>query len=314
MAAIEANKTIVVMGRETTYGAAFTTPTVKIPDMMDYTFGKEQIAVPQKTQTLEPKIKTSQLGRLSPTVTLTGILTASHLELLVACFGDTASPYVIGTSDLAANAAGYSYTIVQAVPASSSDLGDGVVATGCRLETLNLSKNGQYVGYTVTFRAKTIDDRVDLGSYTLSSITNTTYPELTPFLFKSVTASLLDAVTLTKLNTFSLDITNEFADDDIIFQNTSTKIIDPKCGTTATLSVEWIYDTTSDATVYDNLFSQTTYNDVITLTGPATWAITTEGQYQDYSKPDKEKCLYTSSFTKALLGDGSNTAISIAVS
>ena len=314
MATVSSNKTIVVLGRETTYGTVFTTPTVKLPDMMDYTFGKEIITVPQKTQTLEPKIKTSQSGRNMPTVTLTGVLTDSHEEFLVALLGDTATPYVIGAADIAANAAGYSYTIAQCVPAASDDLGDGVVALGCRLESLNISKNGQYVGYTAVFRATSIDDMVSLDGWTLTGITNTTYPEYVPFLFQSVTASLLDTSAVTKLNTFSLDIVNEFGDDDIAFQNGSTRIIDPKCGTTGTLTAEWIYDTAKDATVYDNLVSQTTQTDVISLVNTGgTWAITTEGQYTDYTKPDKEKCLFVSNFTKQLLGDSSNTALSIAV-
>ncbi len=312
MATVTAHSTIVVLGRETTYGTVFTTPTVKLPDMMDYTFGHEVITVPQKTQTLAPMIKTSQDGRNMPTVTLTGILTDSHEELLTAMFGDTASPYVIGTSDIAKDAAGYSYTIAQCVPSASDDLGDGVVALGCRLESLNISKNGQYVGYTAVFKAVSIDDMVDLNTWTLTGITDTTYPELTPFLWQDVTASLLDTAAVTTLNTFSLDLVNEFVDDDLSFQNSSTRTTLPKCGTTGTLSAEWIYDTTSDATVYDNLLSQTPQTDNIILSdGSNTWTFATEGQYLTYSKPDKEKCLFVSSFTKQLLGTSSVVPITV---
>jgi len=248
-----------------------------------------------------------------PTVTLTGILTESHEELLTALLGDAASPYVIGTADIAAGAVGYSYTIAQCVPSATDDLGDGVVALGCRLESLNISKNGQYVGYTAVFRAKSIDDAVDLSSWTLTGITNTSYPELVPFLFQNVTASILDTSAVTTLNTFAFDFTNEFADDDLAFQNSSTRNLDPKCGTTGVLTAEWIYDTTKDATVYDNLLSQTVQTDVISLISTAgTWAFTTEGQYTDYTKPDKEKCLFVSNFTKSIMGDSSNTALSIA--
>lgn len=313
---VEANKSIIVMGRETTYGNAFTTPTVKIPDMMEYTFGDSQIAIPQRTQTLEPKIKTSQAGRKSPTVTLSGVLTDAHEELLSAFFGQvTGTPYVWLAADVPASAAGHSYTIVQAIPATSADLGDGVVATGCRLETLEIGKNGDYIGYTATFRAKTVDDNVDLSTYTLTGITDTSYPELVPFLFQSVTCSLLDTIAITKLNTFALSLTNVFMDDDPAFQNSQTKGRDYICDSSGQLTAEWLYGTEEDNQVYDNLFSQTTQNDVISIINAnKTWAITTEGQYQDYSKPDKEKCIYAGNFTKALLGDGSNTALSIAVS
>jgi hypothetical protein len=315
MSALEANKTIIVIGRETTYGTAFTTPTVKIPDMMEYTFGVAGIDVPQKTQTLEPKIKTSQEGRKSPTVTLSGILTDEHEEFLVAFFGDTASPYVWGTSDVAADAAGHSYTICQAIPAASDDLGDGVQATGCRLESFEINRNGDYIGYTATFRAKTIDDMVDFSTYTLTGITDTSYPELISFLWQNVTCSLLDTVALTSMNTFGLSLTNTFMDDDPAFQNSQTKGRDYICSSGGQLTAEWIYDTVSDATVYDNLFKQTTQTDVVSIINAnKTWTFTTEGQYQEYSKPDKESCLFTGSFTKQLLGDASNTALSIAVS
>ena len=314
MSTIQAGKTIVCLGRETTYGTAVTTPTVKLPDMMDYTFGKEIITVPQKTQTLAPMVKTSQPGRAMPTVTLTGILTAEHEELLGAFFGATTGAYVIAAADIAANAAGYSYTIIQAVPAASADLGDGVVALGCRLESFNISKNGQYVGYTAVFKAKSIDDQVDLSTYVPTSITDTTYPELTPFLWQSVTCSLLDTTAVTTLNTFSLDLVNEFVDDDLSFQNSATRNSLVKCGTTGTLTAEWIYDTVKDATAYDNLVSQTLQGDSIILTdGTAVWTILTEGQYADYTKPDKEKCQFVSSFTKKLMGSSAVVPITVTI-
>jgi len=190
-----------------------------------------------------------------------------------------------------------------------------VLATGCRLETLEISKNGDYIGYTATFRAQTIDDMVDLSSgqsWALTGVTDTKYPESTPFLWQDTTCSLIGA--LVKMNTFSLTLTNTFMSDDLAFQNGQEKTRDYICGSSGVLTAEWIYDTTHDATVYDNLYSQTCMRDVITITnGLVSWTITTEGQYTDYTKPDKENCLYVGGFTKQLLGDGSNTAISIAV-
>jgi len=306
MAVVTASNTIVGLARETTYGTAVTTPTVLIPDMMDYTFGNEQITLPQKTQTLAPMVNTSYEGRKVPTVTLSGVLTYSHLELLTAMFGDAATPYVIGTDDVATGAVGYSYTIIQAIPVASDDLGDGVLALGCRLETLNFTKNGAYIGYTATFKAKSIDDNVSFGAYTAT----TTYPELVPYLWQDVTCALMDDTPITKLNTFSLDLVNEYVDDDLSFQNSETRNSLEKCATNGTLTAEWIYDTTKDAVVYDNLLSQTLKTDVISFVNAvATWAITTEGQYTDYSKPDKDKCLFTGNFTKQIAGKTAATAV-----
>ena len=321
MATVEANKTLITLAREDTYGAASGTalvPVIKLPDMMEYSFGNTQISVPQKTLTLEPKIKTSQSGRESPTVTLSGILTDTHMEFLIGFFGyvgtvdASTTTFVWQTSDVAADAVGHSYTISQCIPVAADDWGDGVQALGCRLETLEISKNGEYIGYTATFRAKSINDDVSFNTYTFGTVANTSYPELTPFLWQLVTCSLLDTKAVTKINTFGLTLTNEFMPDDSAFQNSHIKTRDYVCSSSGQLTAEWIYETDDDDQVYDNLFSQTTNTDVITLvTSAHTWAITTEGQYQDYSKPDKEKCLYAGNFTKALFGDGSNTALSI---
>jgi len=319
MATVAGHGTIVTMGRETTYGTVFLTPTVKLPDMFEYSFGDSQVTVPQKTQTLEGKVKTSQSGRKSPTVTLSGVLTyAGHEELLKAFFGQvTGTPYVFMITDVAISTAGYSYTIACTVPTATSNLGKGVVALGCRLETLEISRNGDYVGYTATFRAKSIDDQAT-HSWVLSGLTDTdsTYPELAPFLWQDVVVSLIDDGQAAA-NTFSLTLTNTFADDDINFQNKQTKQKDYKCSSGGVLTAEFLYDVTADAIVYDNILNQTCYADQIILyeSGDATdyWTIATEGQYIEYSKPDKENCIYVSSYTKQLMGDGDNKAISIAI-
>ena len=310
MSNLNAHKSLIVIGKETSYGTTQTTPEKKFPDFFEYEFGVAQVSVQQKTQTLEPKVSMSYAGRKSPTVTLTGIMTDEHEIFLKAYFSKSSSNYAWQTDDN-----DYSYTIAQAFPSASDNLGSGVVATGCRLQNLTINRDGDYVRYNAVFRAKTIDDQVDMSGWTLTAITNTTYPVLTPFMWKDVTCSLLDTQALTNLNTFSLNLTNEFTDDDIAFQNSQTKTRDKVCSVSGELSFEWIYDTTADAQVYDNIFSQTLNTDNITLVNTnKSWAIATEGQYKDYKRPDKDNCLYVSSVTKELRGDNSLTAISISVS
>lgn len=314
-ATLAAHKTLVVMGRETTYGTAFVTPTVKLPDMFDYSFGKEQVQVPQKTQTIAPMIQTSQLGRLKPTVTLKGAFSDTHEEMWVALFGDSANPYTIAADDIAANAAGYSYTIASLVPTASDAIGVGVVATGCRLVTFTLAPEGGVIMYTAVFDAKSIDDQSAAHSWVLTGITDTSAPVIVPFMLKSVTASLLDTVAVTALTNFSLTITNEYASDDICFQNAATRISQPKCGTTGVLTAEFLYGTENDATIYDNLLGQTPYTDNIILTdGTNIHTIATEGQYIDYSRPDKDKCLFLTSFTKELKGTSAVVPITVTTS
>jgi len=303
------HNTIVLVGKETAYGIAQTTPEHKFPDQMEWDYGVSQIEIPQKTQTLEPQSNESRQGRKAPTVTLRGVLTADHEWLLQAYFNKTASAYSWQTSD-----GGFSYTIMQAYPASSSDAGDGIKAVGCRMESLTINRNGEYVGYEATFRAKSIRDNLDFSTLTLTTITDVTYPDQTPFLFQDITNVELSDIAVENLNTFSLTLTNEFADDDISFQNSQTRTTDTVCSTSGELSYTYIYTMATSESISD-FYGDTLYPDQLGLTdGTNNWEIATYGQYSAFSRPDEDKCIYTGDVTKMLMGDASNTAITITVS
>jgi hypothetical protein len=303
------HNTIVLVGKETAYGIAQTTPEHKFPDQMEWDYGVSQIEIPQKTQTLEPQSNESKQGRKAPTVTLRGVLTADHEWLLQAYFNKTASAYGWQTSD-----GGFSYTIMQAYPASSSDAGDGIKAVGCRMESLTINRNGEYVGYEATFRAKSITDNSDFSTLTLLTITDVTYPDQRPFLFQDITTvSLIDGA-VTAFNTFSLTLNNEFADDDISFQNSQTRTIDTVCSTSGELSYTYIYTMATSARM-SAFYDDTLGADNFSITdGTNTWAITTYGQYSAFSRPDEDKCIYTGDVTKMLMGDATYKAITITVS
>jgi len=303
------HNTIVLVGKETAYGIAQTTPEHKFPDQMEWDYGVSQIEIPQKTQTLEPQSNESKQGRKAPTVTLRGVLTADHEWLLKAYFNKTASAYSWQTSD-----GGFSYTIMQAYPASSSDAGDGIKAVGCRMESLTINRNGEYVGYEATFRAKSVTDNSDFSTLTLTTITDVTYPNQTPFLFQDITNVELSDIAVENLNTFSLTLTNEFADDDISFQNSQTRTTDTVCSTSGELSYTYIYTMATSESISD-FYGDTLYPDQLTLTsGINTWDITTYGQYSAFSRPDEDKCIYTGDVTKMLMGDATYKAITITVS
>lgn len=303
------HNTIVLVGKETAYGNAQTTPEHKFPDQMEWDYGVSQIEIPQKTQTLEPQSNESKQGRKAPTVTLRGVLTADHEWLLQAYFNKATSAYSWQTND-----GGFSYTIMQAYPASSNDAGDGIKAVGCRMESLTINRNGEYVGYEATFRAKSVTDNSDFSTLTLTTITDVTYPNQTPFLFQDITSVSLVENIIDSFNTFSLTLTNEFADDDISFQNSQTRTTDTVCSTSGELSYTYIYTmATSDA--ISEFYDDTLVIDKFNITdGTNTWAISTTGQYSAFSRPDDDKCIYTGDVTKILMGDASNKAITITVS
>lgn len=304
------HNTIVLVGKETAYGIAQTTPEHKFPDQMEWDYGVSQIEIPQKTQTLEPQSNESKQGRKAPTVTLRGVLTADHEWLLQAYFNKTASAYSWQTSD-----GGFSYTIMQAYPKASDNAGDGIQATGCRMETLTINRNGEYIGYEATFRAKTVADNTDFSGLTLTTITDVTYPDQTPFLFQDITTvSLIDGE-VTAFNTFSLTLNNEFADDDISFQNSQTRTIDKVCSTSGELSYTYIYSMATSVNINSSMYTAIPAPETFTLSdGVNSWAFSTYGQYTSFSRPDEDKCIYTGDVTMQLMGNSTSSAITVTVS
>jgi hypothetical protein len=303
------HNTIVLVGKETAYGIAQTTPEHKFPDQMEWDYGVSQIEIPQKTQTLEPQSNESKQGRKAPTVTLRGVLTADHEWLLQAYFNKTASAYSWQTSD-----GGFSYTIMQAYPKASDNAGDGIQATGCRMETLTINRNGEYIGYEATFRAKTVADNTGFSGLTLTTITDVTYPDQRPFLFQDVGTISFIRDEIDSINTFGLTLNNEFADDDIGFQNSQTRSSDPICSTSGELTYTYIY-TMDTGEILEDLYGDLLNGDDFTLTdGANTWSIATYGKYTAFSRPDEDKCIYTGDVTKMLMGDSTYKAITITVS
>lgn len=314
MATVQRHQTLVLMGKESAYGSYQGTPTAKFACLMDYSFDYNQVKIPQKTQTLMPHLNESHLGRKSGTVRLSGVLVDEMEIFLQAALMDTETAYVFQTTDT-----NFSYSIVQAIPAASDDAGDGVVALGCRLQSLTIRKDGEYIGFEAVFRAKSIDDAVDLGAatyaVTLTGVTDTTYPEHTPFLWRSVTCDLLDAAAVLDITDLNFNITNRFLNDDASFQNSQTRQIDKICGCDAKLTYRVIYDTTADATAYDNIWGAYKEDIFSLINASKTWVFTTWGQYTpEYAKPDDTECLYETDVTKELRGDASYAALSIAVS
>ena len=317
MATVSRHTTLVMIGRETGgYGVAMTTPEQKFACNMDYSFDYNQVKIPQHTQTLEPMLNESHLGRKSGTVRLSGVLVDEMEIFLEAALLDSDSPYTIQTkSDIAETANNYSFTIYQAYPASSSDAGDGVQAIGCRCQSLTIRKDGEYVGFEAVFKALSIDDMVDFSGLTLTTITNTTYPSHTPFLWRAVTCDLVDSGAIADITDLNFNITNRFANDDVLFQNSQTSQIGTICGVDVKLTYRILYDTVKDATVYDNIWGAKKEDIFSIINASATWAFTTWGQYTpEYAKPDDTECLYESDVTKECRGDSTNAALSIAVS
>jgi len=305
MATRQRHNAILLMVKETEYGTAVTTPTDKFPDQFVPNIDYNKIQLPYKTQTLEPQAASVVQGRQMHTFQTTGYLTASHGILFEAFF--SAATYALQTSD-----GGYSYTIYYAYPASSSDAGDGFKCTGCRLQDLVLSKDGEFWRYTATWRAKEIDPEQSLDGLTLTTITDTTAPEELPCLFQYTTCDLLDDAAVAEMLDMTVELHNIFASDDVSFTNNQDRQRDVICGVNCKISGRVLYDTVKDATVYDNIWGSLKEDKINILDGDDEgFNIVTWGKYAGYTLPDEDMCLYETPFEKEIYGNSSNTAITV---
>ena len=311
---------IILIGKEATYAVGTTDPTIKLFCDFVAVDGDEEVAIPQKTTFAYPLNNENHKGRSAPKVTLSGVLN-DNMSFLLTAITDTAStPFIWELTGVAPVNA--SYAIWQCFPASSSDPGDGVECLGCVLETITFSKSGDYIAFNAVFRAKSIDREADLNALDETAITTpassatTAYIAPTPFLWHSVTCSLMSA-SITAMDDFTLTFTNEFPDDDAVWQNSQTKASDVPCFRTGQLSCTTIYDTVHDAKIFDFILGTADiYDHVISFINTnATWAFTMKGQYvEPYDLPDIAKCKYRSTWNVRLCGDADEVPLSIALS
>jgi len=261
----------------------------------------EQVALSKKDQRIVRYNHTNLAGIKKPTISLSGEWTKDHNILLTALTGDAASAYTI-TNQNTVN----SYTIAQQFATAESNL-----VTGCVLETLRISgEAGQPIMYDATFRCGTVD-RENTSTLQAAAVVTTK-----PYLFQFCDTPSLHDGHITNANSFEYNFTRIFPDDKFLFQNSQVWTAAYQCEITGEFKATYVYDSSNDANVFDELMSQTMSTDTITLRDASnekedynTLAIVTYGQLIDYTLPDPDRCMFEGSFTKKLLYDGSHEPI-----
>ncbi|MBT6994533.1 MAG: hypothetical protein HN952_06210 [Candidatus Cloacimonetes bacterium] len=302
------NNYLTCLGKEASYGTEQTTYEVILPDKVEMKKTIASIDISQKTGTLEKKNTEMHAGYTGGTVAISGELKTGadanthHGILLEAMFNDSASVFNIPAVGTTPN----SYTIYQYF---NDDAGHKAV--GCVLESLEIAgSSGGAITYTANFRAKTITYETDLSALTdpFSSV-----PAITPALFANTTVQLIgDDTNISKINSFTLSLTNSFADEANMYQNSNTKLLEILTGFAGSLSVEWNYDKTNNSDVEAKLM--TTASDAITITdGTNSWILSTFGKYTEYQFSDPDKGIFTSRLSKTLMSDASNDAVAITI-
>ncbi len=269
---------------------------------------REAITVRAKTDTLEPRGSEMLAGRKGGTVTLRGELTYLHDIMLQGLFSKNTSPYQVQNVKNP-----YSYEIHQFF----TDDKKGNVATGCVLESLNISgESSGAVNFEAVFRARTIETEVDLatGDYAAYGIIAT--PSAKTFLVGDIQSINLFDSSYSSFNTFSLALSNRFVNDNALYQNSFVK----QRELLEAFSGEATFDTNYDSTngwFEDELISPDVAVGNIDFTmsdGTHHWAVETNGKITGVNPADPERQIFNMSATVQLMADNTNPSVKITIS
>ena len=300
------SKYLTLLGEETGgYGTEQTNYDATLPDTVEMKEEVSAIELSQKTGDLEKQKSEYLAGLRKGTVTISGQLAiddgiTTHGLIFDAFFSNDT---VFSNSGVGAP---QSYTIYQYF----TDDNSYNTAVGCVAESLEIT--GEVDGaieYTITFRAKSIS-REESGD----PPSEPSYADLRPLLFQNVASDIIaDNTDIDTINSFSLTLNYAFADDNLVYQNSTTKSQELRCSFNGQLNIEFNYDSTHSSDVYDNIMGATLLTDTLGLyTDTADYfEITTEGKITEYTIADPDKCIFTNSFTKELLGSSAKDAIEI---
>ncbi len=284
--------------------ADLTTGWTSLADKMEISNeAPEQVALAKKDQYIVRYNHTNLAGLKKPTISLSGEWTKDHNILITAMTGDAASPFVI-TNQNTVN----SYTIVQQfATAVANDV------TGCVMETLRIHGSaGQPIMYDATFRGGTVTREDTDTTYQAAAVVTTK-----PYMFQFGTVVSHDTH-ITDANSFEISLTRIFPDDKFMFINSQVWTRAYQCEIQGEFKVNYMYDSTKDANVFDELMIQTMGLDTVTLgdavAGPNTLTIATYGQITDYTLPDPDRCIFEAGFTRKLLYDGTHAPITMTYS
>ena len=269
--------------------------------------GIETVSQVTRTGSLRPSPCDFQAGRQTPKVTLSGKLSKENAPWIFAGItlniekkGTAASPWEVDVQGSL-----YTYSILRYD--TDQELAD--VYAGCVAETLTLSNSGVDINFEITFRAMTITPAVNTKSWTGTEPV-AVCEEQVRFSAMEVAGSFL-----TKWNTFSLTLTNEFAPDDQLFQNSATRSADTCIGTSGQLSVNYNYDpATTDFT--PNVLDNTTGIVTATLSHVFTalaLRMTIIAKLTNFTKTDPEKGIYTGDVECELIENSSGDMFSVII-
>ena len=307
-----AKNPVVLIGKQVDISTQLKTPTSKHADSLVITKVTNAVDIPMKTGTKEPKANNTQAGYTHAEAVLTGAWTAEHNWLFEAYTGDASSPHTLGSNDIPY------YSLYNYFEDGATDHYDVGIGMKCINLTFDSSGDGA-VMFTANFKgASRLMEVADstTAALTLSSLSDSdaTMPADTPMLATDSTCEI-EGTTAKIVNMISgnLNLTNVPQDDAANFQNSDVMSSFYICEHTGEQSFSWVYETTDDPNIYDNLVGTVQKDTMVFTDGSATHTFVTYGKVLTYNRPDPGKCKFISDLTKRLGGDSSNAALTITV-
>ena len=295
---VTSNEKKVLIYIETTYNtdlASYATPDAII-SFQDSSMNPivEPITSGIKTNTNAPTICEELHGRESGTGTINGSIVAGYFDVLmeIALHNSDSNPKTISEGKTAVT-----FQVIEMYNNGTTTVVN--VARGCRADTFAINGSGNnLVNFSLSYTSNSVKKS---DSTTLTSII--AYSDI-DVSCASVSFADVGFSTLTDVNSFDLTLTNNYASDDIIYQNNNTKQAEYFIGQTGEFNYTKIYDTSKSipiASIYGNISTET-----LTLAGK-TLDLTFSNISVD--TPDNSKDLVIQTVKTRLATSGSNVAI-----
>jgi hypothetical protein len=234
-----------------------------------------------KTNVLYPDHEETIETASAASCTLKGNLCVGYEWLLYAYTGTAASPYVM------AETAALSYSIYKYYSGTSPYYD---VALGCVCSDLKITgeANG-IIQFEATFRAKSMRRGIASTGADEATTVPANTPS-TPFLFGNITDVYTPDTDLASFMSFALNLSKQFVDDKITYQNSLTKQAEIPLGYSGTFECANIYDDVNSPDSENNIGSATGASFTLN-TLSVSWTFILLGRYSAFDAPDADKSL-----------------------
>ncbi len=297
---VTSNEKKVLLYIETTYKtdlASYATPAA-ILAIQDSSMNPsvEPITSGIKTNTNAPTICEELHGRESGTGTINGSIIEGYFDVLmeIALHNGTANPKTISEGKTA-----ITFQVIEMYNDGSATVVN--VARGCRVDTFSTSGSGNnLVNFSLSYTANSVKKT--------DTITLTSIIDYDDVVVPCPSVSFSDVIfsTLADVNSFDLTLNNNYASDDIVYQNNDTKQAEYFIGQTGEFNYTRIYDTTNAVPVA-NIYGGSVVADRLTIAGKN---LTIKYQITSPDTPDNSKDLVIQTVNSRLATSGSDVAFS----